>query len=218
MVPVLTIELLAGENVRAMAMVAGVVVMMGAAGTAMADSDSLLTLGLGSSVGVAHVKPVTGGTENSVVSEMNVRLRLLTVLGADFNYNVAGENSVGHGESYTANVRFSALLYVVPTSVASLYLSAGAGASDFSTLTDSGVSEKSYHGGGGLEIYAGDHMSLTTEFLMLVPEVSKIVVSQQPLRVDESGHLSMPPSQGPSISDYISAENFQVTFGLKYYF
>ena len=197
---------------------ATLVVLMAHQPVAHADNTSLLTLGFGQTEGIAHVMPVNGGSNNSVVSELNVRLKMLTVLGFDFNYNVVGEQSVGNGEIYASNYRMSALLYLVPTDVMSLYVAAGAGASEVSDLTSSEMNDKSYHGGGGLELYVGDHMALSTEFLMLVPEVSRIVVSKQPLSVDESGQVDWSSADSPGVSDYVSSDNFQVTFGLKYYF
>jgi hypothetical protein len=190
-----------------------------AASPAQAKNTSLLTLGGGPTVGLAHVLPVTGGSTNSVVSEMNVRLKMLKVLGFDFHYNLTGEKKFGHGEVYSSNLRASALLYVVPTNVLSIYLAAGAGASNFGNLTSGSATEKSYHGGAGMEVYVGKHMALTTEFLMLVPQVDKLVISQQPLRLDEMGSLDTGTiSGGPSVSDYISPKNFQVTMGLKWFF
>ncbi len=185
---------------------------------AHASSTSLLTLGGGPTVGLSHVLPVTGGSTNVVISEMNVRLKMLRVLGFDLNYNMAGETELGHGEVYSSNLRASALLYVVPTSVLSIYLSAGAGASNFNSLTSDSATDKSYHGGAGMEIYVGKHLALSTEFLMLIPQVDKIVVSQKPLRVDEMGSLDTGSMTGPNVADYINPKNFQLTFGLKYFF
>jgi len=184
---------------------------------ARAGSQSTVTLGLGSSVGLSHVLPVTGGMHNSVLNEMNVRLRLLKVLGVDFNYNVSGEQELGHGEVYSSNMRASALLYLVPTKTLSLYVAAGTGASSFSDLTSSEASEKSYHGGGGMEIYVGKHLALTTEFLMLVPEVEKVVITTQPLRLDGASSLQL-DGVAPAASDYISIDNYQLSFGLRYFF
>jgi hypothetical protein len=188
------------------------------AAPAKADNTSLLTLGGGPTVGLSHVVPVTGGSENSVVSELNFRLKLLKVLGFDFNYNMTGEREVGHGEVYSSQMRASALLYVLPTDIISLYLAAGAGASSISDLASDTFNDKSYHGGGGMEIFVGDHMALSAEFLMLVPEIDKVVVSQKPLRLDDSGSMDMGSIDGPSMKDYVSADNFQVSFGLKYFF
>jgi hypothetical protein len=189
------------------------------ASPAQAASTSWLTLGGGPTVGLAHMLPVTGGSTNAVISEMNVRLKMLKVLGFDFNYNMTGEKQVGHGEVYASNLRASALLYVVPTSILSVYLSAGAGATNIGNLTSSSATNKSYHGGAGMEIYVGKHLALSTEFLMLVPQVSKLVVSQQPLRIDEMGSLDTGSiAGGPAVSDYINPKNFQLTFGMKYFF
>jgi len=199
-------------------MAATALVVLALGNEARADSTSLLTMGLGSSVGLSHVVPVTGGSVNDVVSELNVRIKMLKVLGFDFNYNVAGENKVGHGEVYASSLRASALLYLVPTSVVSFYLAAGTGTSEFSDMFKAGASKRSYHGGGGLELYVGKHIALSTEFLMLVPQVDRVVVSSQPLKVDAGGSIDLSSLKTPSVTDYISADNFQVTFGLKWFF
>ena len=185
---------------------------------AMAGSRSLLTVGAGSTVGLSHVLPVTGGSANAVISEVNIRLKMLRILGIDFSYNMTGEKSFGHGETYVSKMRASALLYVIPTRVMSFYLAGGAGASDFGRLTSRKASEKTYHGGAGIEIYVGKHIALTTEFLMLVPQVDRIVVSHDAIRIDEMGSFDSGSINRPKVSDYISIENFQMTFGMKWFF
>ncbi|MBM4353393.1 MAG: hypothetical protein FJ109_06285 [Deltaproteobacteria bacterium] len=199
-------------------MAAAALVVLGLGNEARADSTSLLTMGLGSSVGLSHVVPVTGGSVNDVVSELNVRIKMLKVLGFDFNYNMAGENPVGHGEIYASSLRASALLYLVPTRVVSVYLAAGTGSSEFTDMLKASASKRSYHGGGGMELYIGRHLALSTEFLMLVPQVDRVVVSSQPLKVDGNGSLDLSSLKTPTVKDYISADNFQVTFGLKWFF
>lgn len=185
---------------------------------ALAGSQSTVTMALGPNVGITHVMPVTGGENNALVSEINLRLRALTLFGLDFSYNVAGEKSLGKGEVYNSNYRISALLYIIPTKSLSVYLSAGAGGSSLSNFNSDIANDKSYHGGAGLELYVGKHVALTTEFLMLIPAFSRIAISKKPLMLDEYGKVDMGTSTGPDFSDYISAENFQATFGLKYYF
>jgi hypothetical protein len=188
------------------------------AAPAMAGSRSLLTVGAGSTVGLTHVLPITGGSANSMVSEVNIRLKMLRILGVDFSYNMTGEKAFGHGETYVSQMRASALLYVIPTRVMSFYLAAGAGASDFGKLTSKKAGDKTYHGGAGLEIYVGKHIALTTEFLVLVPQVDRIVVSHEAIRIDEMGSFDSGNVSRPEVSDYISIENFQMTFGMKWFF
>lgn len=185
---------------------------------AFASSQSTVTMALGPSIGITHVMPITGGENNALVSEINVRLRALTILGLDFNYNLAGEKTLGKGEVYNSNYRLSALLYVIPTKVFSVYLLAGAGGSSLDNFNLDVANDKSYHGGAGLELYVGKHFALSTEFLMLIPAFSRVAISQQPLMLDEYGRVNMDSASGPNFGDYINAENFQVTFGLKYYF
>jgi len=181
-------------------------------------STSLLTAGVGTNLGFTRVMPVTGGSENGFINELNLRIKMLKVLGFDFNWNTTGENSVGHGEVYASNIRATALLYLVPTDVLSLYVGVGAGASDFSNLFSFEGSNYSYHAGLGLEIYVGKNVALTGEYMLLVPQVNKVVVSTQPLRLDESGSVDWSNAHTPSVSDYISFDNFQVTMGVKWFF
>ena len=83
---------------------------------------------------------------------------------------------------------------------------------------NSNLADKSFHGGGGMEIYLGGHFAINAEFLMVVPEVSKVVVSKHPLRVDTTGDVNWSKAVSPDPTDYISGSNFQASIGLKYYF
>lgn len=195
-----------------------VVGLVGAGTPCLGSSSSWLTLGVGSSVGVAHSTATTGVAQNSFLSELNLRLRMLKLFGVDLNYNMPGEKSIGTGETFASNFRLSALLFLVPTRWFSLYLSAGAGGTSLGDVFSSGLTGKSFHAGGGLEIYAGQHVAIAGEFLMVVPDVTRVVVSHQPLRVDEAGQLDWGETSSPSWSDYVGPQNYQFSFALRYYF
>jgi Outer membrane protein beta-barrel domain len=193
-------------------------IILGAAAPANASNTSLVALGFGSQLGVARYQPISGVGGTQMVSELNLRFKLLKILGIDASYNLASEHQVGAGEVFASKYRISALIYPIPTNVLSVYLSGGIGASSISDLSNDSLTSKSFHAGGGLEVYLGDHFTLTGEFLILVPDVNRIAVSRQPIRLSESGDLPMGQVTTPSASDYISAENFQVNLGLKFFF
>jgi len=188
------------------------------AAPAQARNTSLITMGFGSSVGMTHVNYISGATANDIVTELNMRLKLIKVLGVDINYNYLGEREGSNGEVFASRLRASALIYPVPTRYISWYLLGGLGASNFNDMFSKEITRKSYHAGTGLEIYVGDHFTLVAEFLMLIPDVSRIVLSKQPLEIGTDGKLPTSGIDAPDITDYISPNNFQINVGLKYFF
>jgi len=188
------------------------------AAPAQAKNTSLITMGFGSNVGMTHVNYIGGGTANDFVTELNMRVKLVKVLGIDFNYNYLGEKKGANGEVFASKIRASAVVYPVPTKYLSWYLLGGLGASNFSDMFSKEITKKSFHAGTGLEIYAGDHFTVVAEFLMLIPDVSRISVSKQPLEIGTDGQLPTSGISRPNIKDYISPDNFQINIGLKYFF
>ncbi len=188
------------------------------AAPAQAKNTSLVTMGFGSSVGMTHVNYIGGGVANDFVSELNLRVKMLKVLGVDFNYNYLGENQGTNGEVFASRIRASAIIYPVPTKYISWYILGGLGASNFSDMFSKEVTKKSFHAGTGLEIFAGNHFTVVAEFLMLIPDVSRIAISKQPLEIGTDGQLPISDISRPGISEYISPKNFQINVGLKYFF
>ncbi|MFH1532063.1 MAG: outer membrane beta-barrel protein [Pseudomonadota bacterium] len=188
------------------------------AAPAQAKNTSLITMGFGSNVGMTHVNYIGGGTANDFVTELNMRVKLIKVLGVDFNYNTMGENKGSNGEVFASRIRASAVVYPVPTKYLSWYLLGGLGASNFTDMFSGELTKKSFHAGTGLEIYAGDHFTVVAEFLMLIPDVSRIAVSRHPLEIGTDGQLPTSGISKPSLTDYISPDNFQINIGLKYFF
>ncbi|MBM4372207.1 MAG: outer membrane beta-barrel protein [Deltaproteobacteria bacterium] len=188
------------------------------AGTAEAANTSLVTIGFGTHVGMTHVNYIAGGAANDFVTELNMRLKLVKVLGFDFNYNYLGEKKGSNGEVFASRIRASGLIYVVPTKVVSWYLLGGLGASNFTDMFSKELTKKSFHAGTGLEIYAGSHFTVTAEFLMLIPDVARISLSKHPLEIGADGQLPPSALHTPELKDYISPENFQINVGLRYFF
>ena len=145
-------------------------------------------------------------------------IKLFKVLGVDFNYNYLGENEGTNGEVFASKIRASAIIYPIPTRVLSWYLLGGLGASNIGDMFSNEMTNKSFHAGTGLEIYAGRHFTVTAEFLMLIPDVSRIAVSKQPIQIGTDGKLPASGITQIDIKDYISPDSFQINIGVKYFF
>lgn len=213
--------------------VALLLTLAGAPGTplgvapAQASSQSIVTIGVGTDLGVNHHLPTEGGSSRSFISELSLRLRLVHFLGFSFAYNLAPASRTGE-LVFTSTYRMTALVYVVPTEKVSFYLSGGFGALKIQDLGTVTGSTNTYHAGAGLEFYIGDHIALHIEYLWMIPGVSSIKGSVERRATQEVGDTvadsvasgAIPGSIDlPSISasDYLSPENFQINFGFRWY-
>lgn len=194
---------------------------------AAAGSQSLITLGLGTELGVSRHTPIEGGTERAFVSELTLRLRVVKVLGLSFAANLVPARSTGE-LVFTSQYRLSALIYVVPTEHLSLYLSGGYGAQRIDDMITVTGATNTYHAGAGLEVYLGDHIALHVEYLWLVPGASSIegsVVRRATEDVQQTVDDQIAAGTIPatldlpdiSASDYLSPGNFQLNFGFRWY-
>jgi len=203
------------------------VVALGAPRPAAGSSQSLVTLGFGTELGVSRHTPIEGGTARAFVSELTLRLRVVKVLGLSFAANLVPARDTGE-LVFTSQYRLSALLYVVPTEHVSVYLSGGYGAQRIEDLVTVTGSTNTYHAGAGLEVYLGEHVALHVEYLWLIPGAASIEGSvvrratedvQQTVD-DQIAAGTLPTTLDlPDISaaDYLSPGNFQLNFGLRWY-
>ncbi len=195
--------------------------------TAMANSQSMFTVAVGTELGMNQHTQIEEGTKRSFVSELTLRVRMLKFLGASFAYNLTPAHSTGDLE-FTSTFRLSGLIYLVPTDTVSFYLTGGLGARKIQDLATISGSTNTYHAGGGLEFYIGDHFALHLEYLWLIPgarsiEDSVARHSQIDVQATErdlmngasiAAAVDMP---NISASDYLSPGNFQINFGLRLY-
>jgi opacity protein-like surface antigen len=189
----------------------------------------LFGLGIGADTGYSQSAGLNTDANTNFVSEVSVRLDLLYLLGIDFSYNY-GELSAytpGQGLVFDAKYRVSGIFYLVPTSLASIYLKAGIGGQQVSELTSVQADGNSYHAGGGLEIYVTDNVAVSFEYLMLLPGAASIQNSLDSTTQEFTdglgqvgGALDGTPGNPPSVSlsDFVSPNNFQAKAGLKLYF
>ena len=203
--------------------------LLATTGQANAKPLRLLGLGVGADTGYAQSTGLNTAAKTNFVSEVSVRLDLLYLLGVDFSYNY-GEMSPytpGEGLVFDAKYRVSGIFYLVPSSLASLYLKAGIGGQDISELTSVQSDGNSYHAGGGLEVYFTDNLAISFEYLMLLPGAASIQNSLNAQTENFNNGLgqvasALNGSEGNpaniSLGDFVSPNNFQAKAGLKLYF
>jgi hypothetical protein len=158
----------------------------------------------------------------TIAAELTATVRIARFLGFSFSYNPF---SVDGGDlGFGSNFRMTGILYLVPTRWVSIYVLGGLGARDIRDLGTVTGETNTYHAGGGIEVYLGDHFALHAEYLWLIPGYERIMDS---VRADGGGTTDidlgedMAPISAPlpsaSLWDCFDAGNFQVTLGLRYY-
>lgn len=202
-------------------------IALSATGTASADSDSIITAGVGTTLGVTHVTPLNGSSTSLFSNDFSVRMKALYVLGLEFAYSPTDGTSAGE-LVFQNSLRLSGLLYIVPTPHVSAYLKGGIEGDDLGAIFSVTDPSNAYHVGGGLDIEVGSHFVIGVEFLVLIPGVTSVEGSVESYAASEIARAETLTAQGiiptdigadaPDVSDFISASNFRFTVGARYYF
>lgn len=176
-------------------------------------------LGVGTGFGVHQSSSPNNAGDSMFVADINVRARFLWVLGLDLRFNMQDESTVALDDmaQYTARYRTSAMLYVVPTPVASVYVAGGIGALQGKDLLDPHADGASYHAGLGVEVPLSGRFAFDASFLLLIPG-EKSLERDLDRRVDleiaafKASGQKIPPEVPTSVptSDYVSASNFEL--------
>ena len=186
-----------------------------------------MTLGLGTGFGFTRAKDLTAdSSQNGVGAEISMRLKLFRVLGAEVAMTPLGSrNDDGSDLVFDSKFRLSGLLYLVPLDVLGVYAKAGIGGQSFTDLVKLTDESNSYHAGGGLDVYVGDHVAIGAEFLVLLPGVDSVskALIRKALTAEQSGpsNAGAPvndPLAGVSMSDFVNARNFRASMNVRYYF
>jgi hypothetical protein len=151
-----------------------VLALVSNARVARADSDSLLTLGIGTGFGVIDTVTSAG----VVTSDVRLRARILRGLGLEVSYDPKQSTQAADAAVHEAPLRVSGLFYIVPTSPVGAYLKLGVAAPSPATLGLVG-SDVTYHAGGGIEIYLGDHLVLGAEAVVIIPTAKDSLEASQ---------------------------------------
>ena len=175
-------------------------------------------------MGMARSQQLNGSSSSQVVSELDLRIKALYVLGFELAYNPAATSFEGDGLVFQSRLRMAAQVYFLPLDMFSMYLTAGIGSDHMKDLVNLTGDNTSYHGGLGAEVYVGENMAIGAEYLMLIPGVRSvqktIVSSALQSVVNTPGSPSAPQLDMESLtaSDFINPGNFQATLSFRYYF
>lgn len=198
------------------------------ASNAAAKSDSLITLGVGTTVGVNNITPLHADTTTTFTTELSLKVKMLHFLGVEFAYSPTDGVEEGvHDLVFDSTFRVSGLVYIVPTYPVNLYLKGGIGAGKIEELFAIDQPTNSYHAGAGMDFHIGEHFVLGAEFLLLIPGVNSVkntieTFANEELRRYQERTVTEatyePPQEQLSIEDFISANNFRVSVSARYYF
>lgn len=193
--------------------------------SASADATDLFTAAVGTQLGLTHGTQLDASTDDRFVSELLVHVRLVRVLGLQFNFNAAAEETESERLVFHSRLRLAAQIFIVPLDEVGIYLTGGLGADNFEDLASLTAESNSYQAGLGAEVYIDGHFTIAAEYLMVVPGLRSIqqTVLSYALKegaLSQDGAVESEVGAGTSFqaSDFISPGNFQATLGLRYYF
>ncbi len=196
---------------------------------ASADSDSVITAGIGSNLGVSSHSQLAGDSVTSFSNELSLRVKALSVFGVELAYSPTDAHLDQDDLVFSNNLRFSGLIYFVPTPVVSAYAKAGIEGDSLGSVFSMSDASNSYHAGGGLDVSITKNITVGLEFLMLIPGTASIenqvqnFVDQEYARYEAALQTGgeIPADIGaaaPELGDFISASNFRFSIGARYYF
>ncbi len=201
-------------------------------GPAAADSDSILTVGVGAGAGLRHLG---GGSfapsETTFVNHGSVRVKMLWLLGADISVDLTKDDKLTEPAQdalvFASKIRTTALFYAIPASALSLYLGGGIGAPDVGHIFDPMSATNSYHVGGGLEVHLTDNFSIDLSYYIIVPSIGGIKreVERLALQVVDDFQGGSRAGEGAGVTedlaigdatvgDFVSAQNYEAMLRL----
>lgn len=173
---------------------------------ALADSDSLITLGLGAQLGFSQP---SAAAQNPELSGQTygalMRFKLFRVLGLEAVTQLDQDPKSQGDRLLSPRYQIGAMLNVVPTQHFNLFGVAGVGAYDAPDLKDLNGPSTSFYAGPGLEIFFGDHLAVGADlrFRLAGPRWVKEEIRDE---------LSPEP-----LSEALSLQAWQANFSLSYY-
>lgn len=199
--------------------VLGAVMSLSVAMGSRSHASDVFGFAVGTGLGVHQSASPNNAGDDMMLADLNVRLRFLWILGFDMRFNLQNEEAVvlDDAAQYAARYRSTLMLHVIPTSVASLWVGGGLGATEGKDLFNPRAAGSSYHAGLGLEIPVAGRFVLDASFMLLIPG-EKSLERDLDRRVDlelaayrASGNNRLPnvPSSLPT-SDYVSLNNYEL--------
>jgi hypothetical protein len=187
--------------------------------TALADSYSLFTVGVGTKLAYDHVRDYEGPVGHAVNAAIDVRLQLVRHLAVELGY-APMQGHEGRTELvFASQFRLGLLLYPVHEEEFGLYVGGGIGASKLGDVLSVTGDTNTYYGGAGCEIYVDGNFAIGASFSILVPGVASIERAMK-ARAEAEAETFDPanPPERPGIGAFLSIENFRVSLTGQYYF
>ena len=190
---------------------------------ARGTSNSTVTFGIGTAVGVNSVTLLDTDARSTFTTELNLKLKAIQLFALELAYSPTDVVDA-RALVFESRFRLSALIYAVPTHPVNFYLMGGIGGGGFSELFSVEGRTNSYHAGGGLDWHIGDHMVVGAEFLLLLPGVTSVrqtieaYANEELQRFQESEAEYEAPESTLEVADFISASNFRLALSARYYF
>jgi len=196
------------------------------AGPARADSYDMIAAGVGTSVGVSHVEPYLGEAASAFSTDLTLRARALYIIGLELGVSPT-DSKPANGLVFQNILRLSGLLFVVPTRWVSVYAKGGIEGDSIAALFSVEDPSNAYHVGCGVDVAIGSNFVVNLEWLVLIPGIESIrrlaeeVVARETARYQTAALAGTYPDGLPEIpdaGDFVSASNFRLTAGVRYYF
>jgi len=193
-----------------------VLAMSAAAGDARADGSSIVTLGVGSGLGVHKASGPGEPANTAFINQANLRLKFLWILGLDYALDLGKDDGLvatAEGDlHYRAKMRLTALVYPYSGNDLAFYIGAGIGGSKVAELVKTDAAANSYHGGLGFEFHLGPHISVDTSFMLIAPGARSVEGAatarvEAALATGDAG--AMDQLRAPGLDDFISLKNHE---------
>ena len=199
------------------------------ASTASAASDSIITAGLGTTLGANSTTQLNGQTTTSFSNELSLKVKGLYVLGFEFAYSPTDRTGSSASELiFTNDLRLSGLLYFLPTPYVQAYAKAGIEADNFGGLFSINDPSNAYHVGGGIDVNITENIVIGIEWLVLIPGKRSVetqvndYIDEETRRAEQLARAGQIPTDigadAPGVGDFLSASNFRLNIGARYYF
>jgi hypothetical protein len=170
-----------------------------------AASNSWVTLGIGTSLGMSHSTTASQKTA-SFSGELSLRARLFHLLGFELAWAPLDRLHENDDLVLDSRLRLSLIANILPTTPLGLHLKAGIGGGGFADLTRFGLDTRSFHLGAGIDYHIGENAVVSPEFLFMVPNIEAWSI----LRDDQ-------PSTSLSPASFFGLCNYRFTLSVRYY-
>lgn len=182
---------------------------------ARADNDSIVTLGVGSGVGIHKAGAPGEDEQTAFVNQANVRLKALYILGLDYAYDLAHDRKLNTPSAelqYQAKMRLTGLVYPYAGEQLAFYLGGGVGGTSLGEVFGMAGDGLSYHAGFGFEFHLAKHMSIDMSLMFVAPgmrSVRRAAVAEVAAAYAEGGAAAVERYDEPTFDEFLELRNHE---------